>query len=426
MRRSLATIVVLMSLAIGISGTAYGACANASGIFSLNVTIANSDLEECGVFGTNTAETFLDKFKQSGLSSIAGITYSGTEITSISAVFNSLPIQLAFPNQGATGSGALLTFNIAALGISQTFNGATRDASQSLLVDYLKKSGVIGQIMKYQAQNSPFSPIAGPGGTIPTMVSGSFNENFNDTATNIAGPADAAAAAKLNGYTPNLISASTVYSSLNVKDEQVNFFALPLSYTIRNDIDPRRQLVISVPLAVTDTGGAKSYSGGLGVSYRFPINDAWTITPGVKAAVSGSKDLATLAGVYSAFLTSTYIWSMDNYDVAMGNMVGYVKTMKLSVGDYSADPGINSTVFRNGLLFSQPVSLSGKKLSLEFSIIDTRYTGGSFYVDNTQEFGIALGTNKHAYSARSFFRVGLSYLHGKDTNGVTGNLGFWF
>jgi hypothetical protein len=422
--RSTKSLFFLLPATLAVtSGIAQAACnLPTSGFYDLAASING----QCGTFNTNQAQTFLDKFTTQGLQTLAGATYTGTEVTSIQTNFNSLLMNVSFPNAGFTGSGAQLNLSIPALGINKTFQGATRDDSRQLFDDYVKKSGIIGDIMKYQAANTAHSPIAGPGGAIPTAVATSFNDSFTDTATNIAGPASEAAGAKQGGHTPGLAGVALQYSALKVQDANTNVVTLPLSYTIRNDIDPRRQLVLSMPISAIDADGAKAYGAGLGAAYRFPMNDNWTLTPGIKLSAVGSKDLATLAAVGAGSITSTYIWPGHNYDVAMGNMIGYYRTIKVTAGDYSADPNINSTVFRNGVLLSHPVTLNGHKMSLEYSLIDTRYTGTKFYVDNTQEIGITIGTNKHAYSARSFFRAGLSYLHGKDTNGVTANVGYWF
>ena len=114
-------------------------------------------------------------------------------------------------------------------------------------------------------------------------------------------------------------------------------------------------------------------------------------------------------------------------NVAMGNMLSYNRTAKIQSGEYSSNPDITSTVVRNGLMLSQPANWNGQKLSVEYSLVDTRYTGGTkLYIDNTQEIGITVGTNKNAFSARSFLRGGLTYLRGKDTKGFTANIGYWF
>lgn len=379
-----------------------------------------------GTVSTNTAQAFFDALSTSGLQNLSH-AYTGSQQASVFARFNSLDMTLAYPNQGFTGQGATLNLLIPGLSVNQTFTGSTRDISKSLLEDYLKKNNIVGQIINYQASNSPTSPITGAGGMLPSVTASDFNQNFTDNATNIASGATQAAAAKVNSTTPNLIGVALQYGNFTALDSKTKVITIPLSYTWRNDIDPRRQLTFSLPLTQVDVDGAKSYHGGLGVSYRVPMNDNWTLTPSGKISGVGSVDLATVAGMYTASLTSTYIWNMDAYDVAMGNMVAYNKTMKFKSGDFAFDPGINSTVLRNGVMLSQPTNWGGQKLSVEYSLIDTRYVGGTkLYIDNTQEIGITVGTNKSAFSARSFLRGGLTYMRGKDTKGFTANLGYWF
>jgi len=396
-----------------------------TGNFTLSLGVSGTC---AGTLSATTAQAFFDKLTTTGIQSFSTVTYNGTQQASAFANFNSLGMTLAFPYAvgQAGGNSNTLTLDIPGLGISQSFTGATRDASQQLLQDYIKKQGnILGRIMQYQAANSATSPISGPGGMIQSVAASDFNSNFTDSATNIAAPASMAAAGS-GGKSSNLAGVSLQYGSLDILNSKVKVVTVPLSYTIRNDIDPRRQLTFSLPLTEVDTNGAKSYQGGFGVSYRFPMSDSWTLTPGGKYSIVGSADMATVSSLYTLSLTSTYIWSMDSFDMAMGNMVGYNKTGKFSAGDYSFDPGITNTVFRNGLMLSQPVVWGGKKLSVEYSLIDTRYTGSAMYVDNTQEFGISIGTNKSAFSARSYLRGGISYIHGKDTKGFNANIGYWF
>jgi len=419
--RLLAALAVSVVAALPASNAYASGCAVPKGNFALSLDVSSV----CSYASANTAQALFDNLSTSGLQSL-GNNYTGTQVATVNADFNSLMMYLAFPNAGSTGTGAQLVLTIPGLGVSQTFTGANRDASKEQLVDYLKHNDILGQIMKYQAANSPTSPIAGTGGMLPNAVSSDFNQNFTDTATRIASPTSAASAASQNNIAPNLIGISLSYGSLTSLDDTIKVMTLPLSYTIRNDIDPRRQLILSMPITQIDTNGAKSYNVALGGAYRFPMNDNWTLTPSGKVSGVGSVDMATVAGMYSLSLTSTYIWEFDSYDVSMGNMLSYNKTMKFKSGDYAFDPDIQSTVLRNGVLFSQPVNWGGKKLSVEYSAIDTRYTGTKLYIDNTQEFGVSVGTNKSAFSARSFLRGGLVYLHGKDTKGVTANIGYWF
>jgi hypothetical protein len=202
---------------------------------------------------------------------------------------------------------------------------------------------------------------------------------------------------------------------------------LPLSYTFRNDIDPRRQLALNAYITQVDISGASLTSGGVGVSYRFPMNDNWTLVPSARLSSLKSDDLATDAGAYAASVTSVYVWQAGKFNVAMGNMLSYNSSVKLGSGQYASDPGITNTSLRNGLLFSQPVRLGGKRLSMEYSLVDTRYVSGTKpYVDNYQEVGVTVGTNKDAFSSRSFVRGGVTFVNGRGNRGFTLNIGYWF
>lgn len=376
---------------------------------------------QTGQICAKTAQEFIDLTNTSGLKSVTS-TYTDTSQFRAEGLFNAVLIGLSAPAASPT-----LTFTVPALGITQTFTGATRDASQDLLSDYLKKNNIIGQIMKLQAQSSPTSPISGQGGLIPTMVSNEFNQNFTEQATNIASPAKVAAQASSAGKTSSLIGVGAGYTSLKFKDISASAISVPLSYTVRNDIDPRRQLSISLPITVVDTDGAMAYNAALGLSYRVPMNDHWTLTPSAQYGVVGSVDLATLAAAYSGSLTSTYIIPKAGYEIVIGNMLSMVKTAEFKGGDYSFSPDITSTVMRNGVMLTQPVSMQGKKMSLEYSLIDTRYLGGDKpYADSSQELGVSIGTNKSAFDARSFVRAGLTLINAKDTKGFRLSVGYWF
>ena len=373
---------------------------------------------QSGIATANTAQDLINLLDTGGLS---GITPSYTEVSAatVNINFNSLPIDVTY------GAGVTtLNFSIPELGVSQQFTGATRNASADLLETYLKENGIIAQIMNYQAKNSPNSPITGQAGLIPTAIAADFNQSFTDTATNIAGSASAAAQP---GGVPNLIGIAAQYFDMTANGQHSKVITLPLSYTIRNDIDPRRQLLISLPLSQSDVNGAKAYTVGAGLAYRFPMNDNWTLTPSAKFSMVGSVDLATVAALNTFSLTSTYIFNLEKFDVAIGNMLTYNKTAKFSAGEYSFDPGIKNTAMRNGVMLSQPVNIKGKKMSVEYSLIDTRYVAGDKpFSKSSQELGLTIGTNKNAYSAKSFLRGGLSYVNAKGSHGFTANLGYWF
>jgi hypothetical protein len=416
----LKTIHGLLGAALALSAaTATAQCANIADSLTVRpyaLNISDSTLGLCSGVSAKTAEQFFDSVKSANIGSLFPGANTTTDGISVAAAFNSLPVNLSF-----APSSSSLAFSIPGLNVDQVFTGANRDASMDLLEDYLKKNDILGKILNYQAKNSPFSPITGQGGLIPTTLGSDFSSSFTDIATNIAAPAGIAAEGK-----GNLIGAGISYGNGKIGDMKTSVVHIPLSYTFRNDIDPRRQLVFQLPITYSELDGAKSLQGGLGVAYRFPMSDNWTLTPGVKLSFVGSADLATVAGLYSATLASTYIMEMGGFDLAIGNMVGIYKTAKFASGDYSFNPDISTTGMRNGIMLSQPVTLGGSKMSIEYSLIDARYFGDKPFADSSQEVNVTLGTNKSAFSARSFIRGGLGYVRAKDSNMVKVNVGYWF
>jgi hypothetical protein len=312
-----------------------------------------------------------------------------------------------------------LNYNFVELGESGNFTGPTRIDSQDQFEDFVKNNDILARMLRYQTQHSATSPITGVGGIITLAGMQDFSTSF-DTMSKIA--------ASSEGGNNNLIGVGLSYGNYSVSGsaDRISTTSLPLSYTIRNDIDPRRQLVLSVPLTLVSTGGAKTVQGSLGLAYRVPLSDNWTLTPGARYGIVASKDRATLATVMSANLASTYAIPMNGYALAVGNMIGYYKTGKFSSGDYSIAPDIALKMMRNGILASMPTTMFGPKMAAEFSLIDMRYIGDKPFLDNTQEIGFTVGTNRNAANARTFVRAGLSYLRGKNTRGLSANLGYWF
>lgn len=347
------------------------------------------------------------------------VPYTGVEAATIGLNFRGLPMTVAHPN----GAGdPLLTLSIPSLGIAQNFTGATRADSQRLLSDFFKSGDVLSQIMRRLAEVSPVDPIAGnPNSLMSQMVANDFNNSFFGVGSNLAPPQ-----ASTNDSTPNLIGIGLRFGQYRQGSLTSQNLTLPLSYTIRSNIDPRRQLILSLPISQTDAEGSKAYYVGAGAAYRFPMNDNWTLTPSFSYAVTGAPDFGSVSQIAAASLSSTYVIPMKSYDLAIGNMVGFYKTLKFSANGYSFDPNISNTVFRNGVMLSTPISFMGRKMSIEYSLIDTRFTGTALYNEGYDEIGITIGTNKNAQSARSYLRGGISYLFSPQSKGFTVNIGYWF
>ena len=343
--------------------------------------------------------------------------YAGDEAITTAARLNRLAASASF----AQGS-ASLDFRIPELGIQQTFAGATRVASARLLHDWLKNnSDLRGRMLQHQAANSPINPMTGPGGVLSGAVGLDFGASFDEVATRIA-----TTQANAQSGVGNLIGIGVLLSQHQIAGATVRTLSLPLSYTVRNDIDPRRQALLRGGLGVVDSAGTKSYSGRVAAGYRFPMSDEWALTPMLGLSVSGSDASAFYTGVASGSIASTYVLELSGLDLAIGNMLGYYRSFKPPGASYGIDPGLQIFALRNGVLISQPVTIGARKMSVEYGLSDTRYLGDVLYQKSAQDLTISLGTNKSVFSARSFFRATLAFQKVRDGHGVAINVNYWF
>jgi hypothetical protein len=382
-------------------------CNNTFGLHATNTTQGVSS-NIC----TSTAQEFI-----SGINNNFGLlTYTNTDAVTINGVFNNVNIDLSSAANSTT-----VSVSIPQLGVTQSFVGTTRLDAQQQLVSYLQKNNILGQILKYQAMNFPTSVISGMGGLMPTMIAQDFSTTMN-TSSKIA-------TVSQTGKEGNLVGLGLNYGSYSVSgsSNQITTTTLPLSYSIRSDSDSRRELTLSLPITQVSVGEAKSYHTGFGASYRMPVKDNWTLVPAARYSVVASIDQATAATLMSGSISSNYVISTEKLDLAIGNMLGYYKTGNFSAGDYSVNPDITQVATRNGVLLSQPVTLWGEPLAFEYSLIDTRYIGNDKpFLDNMQEAGFTVGTNKKVATTKSFSRFGISYITGPSTNGFQVNAGYWF
>lgn len=197
------------------------------------------------------------------------MAYTDNSSAYINGRFNDVSLTLAYDQNSTT-----LKYNFAELGEAGSFSGATREESQKMFKDYLKKGKIIGKIMKAQALNSPTSPLTGVGGLFPTSIASDFDNNFG-VENQLQGPASGS-----NSAGGNSAGGSIQYGSYDVKNgDRVKIISLPLSYTIRSKAEPRRQLILSLPITQIQVGDAKSWHAGLGIAYRLPVNEQWTLTP---------------------------------------------------------------------------------------------------------------------------------------------------
>jgi hypothetical protein len=380
-------------------------------LFEANVTTGGTTQQFC-------RDTF-ESFYQNTIRDVGTLFPGYTETSALSSNTRILGVDTSI--NYAAGS-RTLTLQIPDIGLNESFTGATRRDSAILLRNFLRDNpNILGSLQRRQAAVSPLSPITGTGGVMGQAIFSDFSSSFTDSATRIA-----SSQANASQGAQSVIGAGVLLSSHKVGNSTVRSATIPLSYTVRNDIDPRRQALVRAGFGVLDSAGSKSYQGRLSAGYRFPMSDSWVLTPILGASLAGSKDAAFFVGVFNGSIASTYTWEFDSFDVTMGNMLGYYQTFKPPGDKFTTDPKIRNTALMNGLLLSQPVSFGGSKMSVEYGISDTRLTGTALYQKSAQEFTLSLGTNKNALSARSFLRGTLALQRSKDSKGVSLGVNYWF
>jgi hypothetical protein len=234
--------------------------------------------------------------------------------------------------------------------------------------------------------------------------------------------------AKGQSSNDNSLSVGLRYGVYSAGDYDQDVTSLPIKYTIRLDSDPRKQILIDLPLNYIDTEGGKSYSAVLGVGFRYPINDDWSLTPAIKAGAAGSSDLGSAAVIYSGSLTSNYNLYWDDIRVSIGNMAAQFQTSSIDSGDYSIDYDLTNTMIKNGVGFEGPLdyTMFGKPTSWQFDVAHTAFFGDELYIDRYVDVSASFGT-RATESALDNLRLGVTYTAGNNSyHGVRVNFGYTF
>ncbi|MDB5840176.1 MAG: hypothetical protein JWQ23_2128 [Herminiimonas sp.] len=215
-----------LALAIGIFGAFHSA--GAADLFTITGTVVGLGTQT-RTFGLDSAEKVLEFPKFENLHTQFS-NYSGTERAILDMNFRGLGMVVAYPTAGATE----LVFDVPSLGIRQSFAGATREESQHLYADFMKKNGgdILNRIMKKLVEESPYDPIAGnPNSLMSQTVSNDFANGFSNFVS--GSKADGASSDDLIGIGARL-------SSIRTNGINSNSLTVPVSYTISSDLDPRR------------------------------------------------------------------------------------------------------------------------------------------------------------------------------------------
>lgn len=353
--------------------------------------------------------------------------YTETSFASATLNFRGLPMSVTY-----TENSNQLTLSIPSIDLYETFTGTTRDDSVDLLKDWFEEDGgdALTDLMQELAASTPNDPIAGnPKSLMSTLVSSNFDRGFTSKTSEIQ--SQTTDASESNG---NIAGVGFEFGFYEQGDISGQSYQVPLSYTIRSNADPRRQLTFNMPITITEIDGAQSYSMGFGTGLTWPINKQWALTPAIDYGFVGSIELGSVGQILAGSLTSAYTFDINKYKINIGNMLGYYKTLTFSYGDYSFDPDIKNTVLRNGVMIAIPTEKIRKNTYLELFVIDTRFFGTELYIDQYNEFGFSFGSKKVVRKTvkdkiKNYLRdlrVGATYLYASESKGFSINFGYTF
>jgi hypothetical protein len=394
----------VLASAIAICGVLLSGSARSGDLFSLTGTVSNGPnnaVTESADF--STAEQLLDEFKNGGLSALFP-NYNANSAVDAVGSFRGLPIDVFYGLNSTT-----LTLQIPAIGLSQSFTGATRDASDAELVAFLKTDGgkFLTELNQALVARTASDPVAGNPNSLVAIMA-----NANFAAASSAGTVDPVKGTRLD----NPFGLSLQTSAFHAGGADGEAISLPLSYAFVFD-DPRYAVLLDLPISYVDRGGSASYLASFGLGGRFPVLDHWSLTPGLRIGAVGSPDEFSAALVYSGSLTSNYNIYYDDLIFSIDNSAGYYKSIALDVGSINIDPGTENELFKNGVSVEGAVDflLFGRPTSWQAYVVDNETAGNAAFVSHWDEFGVSFGTRQRPDSnGLDIFRVGLGFAVGNN------------
>jgi len=359
--------IFVAALMLAASGTA----GFARDLFTVDLTVDG----QTGSRGFRSLEQASDALTTGSLQNI-NVNYTDTSAATANLNLRGVPAVATYD-----ANSPVLRIQVPVAGVDRSFNGATRDESQDLFVRWLQSQGgsEVTRVLQASVRLTPIDPIAGnPNAATTQMAVSDFNRSLQASFGERGG---LGLGARFGSFT------SAGFNSQS--------FTLPLDYSWR--ATERDTLQVDVPLAYTDTEGAASYSGNVGLLYRRRIYDNWSLQASGRLGGAGSVDLGSGTGMYGLGINSILRFDLPAaLRLTIANGISYVSTLPLSVGRYSINYDIANTIFRNGVVLSRDlgVSVAGLPVYGSAFAIDTRFTGSDVFIDNYQEFGVFVSAGR--------------------------------
>ncbi len=202
---------------------------------------------------------------------------------------------------------------------------------------------------------------------------------------------------------------------------------LPLSYAIEFSEDSRKkQLKFRLPVTYIQVEGGDVFSAPPGVALTLPVSDSWSLTPTVSYGVTGSVDLASASQMLGGTLTSRKEFDdlrIKDTKVTLANMIGYLTTLKVAIGDIVYDPGIVNMVYKNGITVESPLGFQmfeWHPVTLEASYTHSYFAGTELFLNQYHEVAPSMGSGSDALDwLPSDLQRGVTSVFGEDFDSFT-------
>jgi len=404
MKRTLLSGALLSTLLIT---PAYG-----QELFNLTATVPG----ETASMSFDNISDIVDAVDNQSLQNIL-TTYTTVSATNISLDIRGLPTSVTYAANSTT-----LVFDVPSLHIHEEFTGANRDASQALFEEFLKQNGdgILRSMLQRLAATTAIDPVAGnPNSLMAKMGSSDFGMG-TDIGNGQMG--------KTEPSDNTLSILGLRFGSYSAGPYTQNVYTWPINYTYRFDSDSRKQIILDIPITYIDTEGGKSYAASLGLGFRFPVTDYWSLTPALRVGSAGSIDLGSAAVIYSGSLVSNYNYFWGRNKISIGNMVAEYKAVSVDIGDYSVGYDLTNTMIKNGIGIAVPLKFKifGKPTSVEADIAHTDFFGDEVFIDHYFDFAVSFGTHGTETELDNV-RFGLTYTLGNNSyHGFMINVGYTF
>jgi hypothetical protein len=272
-------------------------------------------------------------------------------------------------------------------GVTQTFQGATREESILLFKESVRDGGPKHKLLKAYARYSPIDPIAGNPNSLMAQMAQS------DYAMGLLSPLSGCGC----GWTaqPILHQFQTGFNGIRAFSD--GYETTAVTAPLRYSYSPDRQwaLIIDAPFTYFRNGGASSVFGSLGVGLRLPITEGWSLTPLFRLGSGGSLDLCTSGNFVSAGITSVFEYKISDYVLRLTDYVGYFASTNLWLTGVNFNYHLHNYVFKNGLSMTtcEALTLCDRTINFSALIVDTCFTRDRLFIRHYDEVEIAVIAN---------------------------------